>query len=91
MVLVYDVTSRKTFGHLQEYLEYLNLDKCVIKILVGNKIDLKERKVVSTEEAQSFAEKNEMRLFETSALQNLNIDEIFENGPYMLLKRRNVI
>jgi small GTP-binding protein len=89
VILVYDVTSMKTFKNLKTYLEYLNLDRCIIKILVGNKIDLKERKVVSTEEAQSFAQKNQMRLFETSALQNLNIDEVFENGPYMLLKRRN--
>ena len=89
VILVYDVTSMKTFKNLQKYLEYLKLDKCVIKILVGNKIDLTEKKVVSTEEAQRFAETNDMRLFEASALKNLNIDEMFEIGSHMLLNRRN--
>ena len=87
VVLVYDVTSMKTFSNVQKYLEYLKLEKSVIKILVGNKIDLKEKKVVSSEEAQNFAEKNGMRFFETSALKNFNIDEMFEIVSKMLLKR----
>ena len=75
VILVYDVTSIKTFFNVKKYLDYLNLDKCVIKILVGNKMDLREKKVVSTEEARIFAEMNEMRFFETSALKSLNINE----------------
>ena len=87
VILVYDVTSMKTFSNVQKYLEYLKLEKCVIKILVGNKIDLKEKRMVSSEEAQNFAEKNGMNFFETSALNNLNIDEMFEIVSKMLLKR----
>ena len=87
VIVVYDVTSIKTFSNVQKYLEYLKLDKSVIKILVGNKIDLKEKKEVSSEEALNFAEKNEMKFFETSALNNLNIDEMFETVSKMLLKR----
>ena len=71
----------------EKYLEYLKLEKYVIKILVGNKIDLKEKRMVSSEEAQNFAEKNGMNFFETSALNNLNIDEMFEIVSKMLLKR----
>ena len=86
VIVVYDVTSMKTFSNLQTYLEYLKLDKNVIKILVGNKIDLTEKKVVSSEEAKIFAEKNGMNFFETSALNNVNIDEIFESVSKTLLK-----
>ena len=86
VIVVYDVTSMKTFSNLQTYLEYLKLDKNVIKILVGNKIDLTEKKVVSSEEAKIFAEKNGMNFFETSALNNENIDEIFESVSKTLLK-----
>ena len=86
VIVVYDVTSMKTFSNLQKYLEYLNLDKNVIKMLVGNKIDLTEKKVVSSEEAKQFAEKNGMNFFETSALNNLNIDEMFETVSKTLLK-----
>ena len=87
VIVVYDVTSMKTFSNVKKYLEYLELEKGVIKILVGNKIDLKEKKVVSSEDAQNFAEKNGMRFFEASALSNLNIDEMFESVSNMLLKQ----
>ena len=89
VILVFDVTSAKTFLNVPKYLEYLDLDNRVIKILVGNKIDLKEKKVVSTEDATHFAEKNDMRFFETSAVKNLNIDEMFDIISKTLLKSKN--
>ena len=89
VILVYDVTSVKTFSNLEKYLKYLNLDKSVLKILVGNKIDLREKRVVSTEQGRQFAERSEMRFLETSALKNMNIDELFEIVSSTLIKRKN--
>ena len=89
VILVYDVTSVKTFSNLERYLNYLDLDKSVLKILVGNKIDLREKRVVSTEQGRQFAERNEMRFLETSALKNMNIEELFEIVSSTLIKRKN--
>lgn len=39
----------------------------VTKILLANKADLKNEKVITTEQGLEFAKKNEMAFFETSA------------------------
>lgn len=44
---------------------------------VGNKNDDPQRKVVLTEDAQRFAEQMGIQLFETSAKDNLNVEEMF--------------
>lgn len=49
----------------------------IIIILVGNKNDDPQRKVVLTEDAQRFANQMGIQLFETSAKDNLNVEEMF--------------
>ena len=83
-LLVYDVTRKLTFencinwyGELKKYTE----KECVICI-VGNKCDLVEgfpnRREVTTEEGRAFAKKNKTLFFETSARNNSNVTECFE-------------
>lgn len=45
--------------------------------LVGNKNDDPARKVVITEDAQRFANQMDIQLFETSAKDNINVEEMF--------------
>lgn len=45
--------------------------------LVGNKDDMPDRKVVLTEDAQRFASQMGIQLFETSAKDNKNVEEMF--------------
>lgn len=47
------------------------------KTPVGNKDDLPDRKVVLTEDAQRFASQMGIQLFETSAKDNKNVEEMF--------------
>ncbi|KAG4065878.1 hypothetical protein HA402_012556 [Bradysia odoriphaga] len=44
---------------------------------VGNKNDDPNRKVVITEDAQRFAKQMDIQLFETSAKDNINVEEMF--------------
>lgn len=44
---------------------------------VGNKNDCPSRKVVVTEDAQRFANQMNIPLFETSAKENINVEEMF--------------
>lgn len=44
---------------------------------VGNKNDDANQKVVITEDAQRFAKQMEIQLFETSAKDNINVEEMF--------------
>ena len=54
---------------------YSQADPKVFKILVGNKVDMIEQRVVSKDEAEEVAAKYKMAYFETSAKMNININE----------------
>ena len=43
---------------------------------VGNKNDSPEKKVVQTDDAQKFAEQIGIQLYETSAKENVNVEEV---------------
>lgn len=49
---------------------------------VGNKNDDPERKVVETEDAYKFAGQMGIQLFETSAKENLNVEEVSRADPW---------
>jgi len=78
-LLVYDITRRDTFEHLAEWLEdcrkYSNSNITIM--LVGNKADLEEKRVVSKEEGENFAKLHNLLFLEVSAKSNLNVDDAF--------------
>jgi GTPase SAR1 family protein len=51
--------------------------KSVLIYLIGNKSDLEDKRQVTTEEGEKFAEGNNLKFYETSALNGNNIEEIF--------------
>lgn len=55
----------------------LNIMLIFFLFLVGNKNDCPSRKVVVTEDAQRFANQMNIPLFETSAKENINVEEMF--------------
>uniref|UniRef100_A0A8C2N0F0 Ras-related protein Rab-35 n=1 Tax=Cricetulus griseus TaxID=10029 RepID=A0A8C2N0F0_CRIGR len=78
VIVVYDVTSAESFVNVKRWLHEIN-QNCddVCRILVGNKNDDPERKVVETEDAYKFAGQMGIQLFETSAKENVNVEEMF--------------
>ena len=80
IILVYDVTSRKSFNNLQTWLneirQYAQPD--VPCLLVGNKTDLKTRREVEPEEGKAFADSSNMVFIETSAKTSRNVDDSFQ-------------
>lgn len=49
----------------------------MVIMLIGNKVDLNHRRVVSTEEGQQFAKDNGLIFLETSAKTSANVEEAF--------------
>ncbi|KAI7985181.1 Ras-related protein RABA6a [Camellia lanceoleosa] len=78
-LLVYDITRKGTFENLKKWLyelrEFGNPDMVVV--LVGNKSDLAQSREVSLEEGQSLAKLEGLFFLETSARENLNVEEAF--------------
>ena len=61
--------------------------KNILICLIGNKIDLEDKRQISYEDGKKFAEENGMLFFETSAKEGNNIQEIFcESACYLLDK-----
>jgi len=50
----------------------------MIMVLVGNKTDLKEDRLIEYEEAKALADKHQLSYFETSAKEGININESFD-------------
>ena len=91
ILIVFDLTNRETFLSLNEWINHCrsvqnqNMDL----ILIGNKSDLNQNRVVSTEEAKKFASDNNIEYFEISAYNKDNIKNIFDNAISGLFKKIN--
>ncbi|KAF8404300.1 hypothetical protein HHK36_009183 [Tetracentron sinense] len=79
-LLVYDVTKPTTFENVSRWLKELrdHADSNIVIMLIGNKTDLKHLRGVSTEDAQSYAEKEGLSFIETSALEATNVEKSFQ-------------
>ncbi|KMT13080.1 hypothetical protein BVRB_4g086220 [Beta vulgaris subsp. vulgaris] len=78
-LLVYDVTRHVTFENIERWLKELrdHTDSSIVIMLVANKADLRHLRAVSTEDAKSFAERENLFFMETSALESLNVENAF--------------
>ena len=90
-VVVYDISNRESFDNVINWIEdcKLNSPKSVFITLVGNKCDLEEERQVSNEEGSEFATRYGLSFFETSAKNQVNIEEIFNNSADFIADRIN--
>jgi Ras-related protein Rab-18 len=80
VVLVYDVTRMDSFENLEQWLKEVQLyspngGENVVKLLVGNKIDLE--RTVPREQAEAWARSQGMLFLEASAKTKLGIRQVF--------------
>ncbi|MHA1453658.1 MAG: hypothetical protein ACTSRD_12420, partial [Promethearchaeota archaeon] len=67
-----------------EFMKGAGEDICII--LIGNKIDLEESRVVSTQEGEYLAKKLNLPYIETSALNKDLVDEAFHMIAFKLIQ-----
>ena len=79
ILLIFDITDRSSFEHIRNWIEQIKEEapEQIIIYLVGNKIDNKNNRLVSNEEATKLAEEFGLKYFETSAKSNENVDSTF--------------
>ena len=78
-IIVYAINNEDSFQQLDSWLEHLDEhgdQPKIVKIIVGNKSDLPDRKV-SIKEAKKYADSRGLQFFETSALNNEGISDLF--------------
>jgi len=79
-ILTYSINNENSFNHLNYWLNEIKTESNpdIIIFLVGNKVDLINDKVISTEIGQKFAKDNQISFFmETSAKTGFNAKNIF--------------
>ena len=80
ILLLYDVTDKESFKNLSNWLIEIekNASKNILRILIGNKCDLEDKRVITHAQGKEFADTYGLKFIETSAKKNLNVSEAFE-------------
>ena len=82
-IIVYDITSRKSYNDVDNWIGILERTEVENAILVGNKVDLSEsQRKVSEEELQKKCDSDKMikKGLECSASDGTKVNEIFEEA-----------
>ena len=89
IVIGYDITNKKSLEEVLKYwyLKSKEYDTCKLKYLIGNKIDLNEKRVIKKEVANEFAKLEKLRFFEISCMTDEDIKVFFDDLVYNLIKR----
>jgi len=79
IALVYDVTHQASFDNIRKWIQDVGTyaEQSVNIVLIGNKCDLSERRSISTEDGARLAKEYGIAFFETSAKQDINVQEAF--------------
>jgi small GTP-binding protein len=79
VLLLFDICDRKTFDETNMWLNDVHslCDPTAVVVLIGNKADMNQHRVVTLAEAEQFAEHHQLTYMETSALTGSNIREAF--------------
>ena len=93
IIILYDITQKTSFEHIRNWIT--EIDKFgkqgVLKVIVGNKLDLENNRKITKEAAENLALKYGVKLWEVSAKDNTNIEEMFLDTIKTLLEKNSKI
>jgi len=86
--LVFDVSKRQTFENMEKWHQEFRkgAGEAIRMVLIGNKIDLVNERVVSSQEGKELATKLGIPYVETSALNKDLVDEAFHLIAFQLIQ-----
>jgi len=96
VLVVFDITKRISFENLDKWFfeVYNNCEGIIPAILVGNKTDLKDKRVVTAEEAIEYAKKKQseyklksLPYYEVSAKEGKQINEIYYHLTKLMIEK----
>ena len=89
ILFIYDITNINSFEGVKDWIkESEDYDNNIQKILLGNKCDLIDSREVQKEEAALFCKEKKMDFYETSAKENINLDEAFKKIVELIFKAK---
>ena len=81
IIVVYDITDKDSFAKVTEWMSEVDkhASENISRILVGNKVDLEDKREVSYQEAKELADNFNVKFIETSAKEAKNVEDAFLN------------
>ena len=81
--ITYDVTNKESFDKIYYWIktvkEHISKENNTKIVLIGNKIDLKQERQISEEEGKKMAQDYNLNYYETSAKENIGINELMKD------------
>lgn len=79
ILLVYDVTDEKSFLNIRNWMKSIeqHAPDTVKRILIGNKSDMVNERVIDKAKGQGLADEYNIKFFECSAKSNQNVEDSF--------------
>ena len=90
ILVVYDITLKDSFVHTEHWVNEtkdLKRDDAIF-VLVGNKIDLVDKREVTTKEAEDFATQKGFLFYEVSAKSGEGIEQLFQNKIFPEMSKK---
>lgn len=80
-VIIFDITSSKTFDSISNWREefqfHIGYDRKIPIMVIGNKLDLNEKRVINSHKANLWCEDHGIIYYECSAKTGENVDRAF--------------
>jgi small GTP-binding protein len=78
-LIVYDVTNKESFESIPKWIKeiHTHAEGIIATLIIGNKSDRTDRAVLK-ENANELASRNKCGLIETSAMNDVNVEQAFE-------------
>ena len=89
IIFVYDITDKKTFEGVKDWIKEAESHGIYKQILVGNKCDLERKREVTTDMLNKLGNKKKIKTFETSAKTGINVSKSFESLAELLVEGKS--
>ncbi|XP_057312892.1 ras-related protein Rab-10-like [Hydractinia symbiolongicarpus] len=89
IMLVYDITQEKTFDNIAKWLRNIDehASEGVERMILGNKCDMEDKRMVNKEKGEGIAREHGIRFYETSAKDNICVEEAFMQLTQDILRK----
>ena len=90
VIFMYDITSKKTYKSVKDWIKDSEINNAEFKrILVGNKIDLKNKREVNFNEVKEWSDKKEIECLEVSAKLGINVENTYIRLVELILANKS--
>ena len=92
IILVFDLTNNTSFISIKKYIEKIkkNCDHKIKKLLVGNKVDMKDGIKVNKKDIYDLCKNNCLKYNDVSAKENINVEKAFRTIIDSIIEKKSV-